>query len=181
MRREGLRRTSIVPKASRLDPFGCDIGTRSFDLDPLIHIVANGDPHCFGFLINTNDVRYGPHLDGALVDLPGHLKILCATSEALISPRQVLKARRSGSGQRGEAAGVSARYCGKPQLYQGLVQYTKVKPFCSAFAARSNASSGISNARISSSASAWPITPWYSSSTASPSQSLIVTRGCPRY
>jgi hypothetical protein len=29
-----------------------------------------------------------------------------------------------------------ARYCGKPQLYQSLVQYTMVKAFCSALAAR---------------------------------------------
>src|SRR6516164_3346848 len=76
MRRAGSRRTSIVPKASCLDPFGCDIGTRSFDLYPLTHIVANRDPHCFGFLRNGNDVRDGPHVDSALVDLPSHLKIL---------------------------------------------------------------------------------------------------------
>ena len=78
MRHTGLRGTSIVPEASRLDPFCCDIGTRSFDLDPLTHIVADGDPHCFGFLINDNDVRYGPHVDSALVGLPGHLKVLSA-------------------------------------------------------------------------------------------------------
>src|SRR6516165_706869 len=69
-------RASTVPQASRLDPFGGDIGARSFDLDPLTHIVTNSNPHCFGFLMNGNDVRYGPHVDSALVDLPGHLKIL---------------------------------------------------------------------------------------------------------
>ena len=47
-----------------------------------------------------------------------------------------------------------ARYSGKPQLYQSLVQYTMVKAFCSALAARSSASSGISKIRISSSPSA---------------------------
>ena len=73
MRREGRGRTSIAPKASCLDPFGCDIGARSCDLDPLTPIVANGGPHCFGFLINGNDVRYSPHVDSALVGLPGHL------------------------------------------------------------------------------------------------------------
>jgi hypothetical protein len=45
------------------------------------------------------------------------------------------------------------RYCGKPQLYQGLVQYTIVKAFCSALAARSSASSETSNVRISASVS----------------------------
>ena len=69
-------RASIILKASRLDPFCSDIGTRSFDLDPLAPIVANGFPHCFGFLMNGNDVRYGPYVDSALVGLPGHLKIL---------------------------------------------------------------------------------------------------------
>jgi hypothetical protein len=46
-------------------------------------------------------------------------------------------------------------YCGKPQLYQSLVQYIIVgKAFCSTLAARSSASSGISKVRISSSPSA---------------------------
>ena len=71
-----MRRTSIAPKASCLDPFGCDIGTRSFDLNPLTHIVANGDPHRFEFLINANDVRYGPHVYSALVGFAGYLKII---------------------------------------------------------------------------------------------------------
>ena len=60
-------------------------------------------------------------------------------------------------GERRQAAGAGAlkRYCGKPQLYQGLVQYTKVKAFCSGLAARSSASSETSKVRISSSGSAW--------------------------
>src|SRR6516165_5678142 len=69
-------RASTVPQASRLDPFGSDIGARSFGLDPFAPIVANGLPHCSGFLMNGNDVRYGPHVDSALVDLAGHLKII---------------------------------------------------------------------------------------------------------
>src|SRR5262249_44970370 len=67
---------STVLNASRLDPFGCDIGARSFDLDPLTPIVANGQPHCSALLMNGNGVRYCPHVDSALVGLPGHLKIL---------------------------------------------------------------------------------------------------------
>src|SRR5262249_34376493 len=48
----------------------------------------------------------------------------------------------------------AAGYCGKPQLYQGVVQYTTVKAFCSALAARSNVLSETSTERISSSLSA---------------------------
>src|SRR6516165_11441807 len=60
-------------------------------------------------------------------------------------------------GEYREAAGTFApkHYCGKPQLYQSLVQYIIVgKAFCSTLAARSSASSGISKVRISSSVSA---------------------------
>jgi len=57
--------------------------------------------------MNGNDVRYGPHVDSALVDLPGHLKS-CATSEVLyhrLSPR-----RRGAAdcGEYREAAGAIA-------------------------------------------------------------------------
>ena len=62
-------------------------------------------------------------------------------------------------------------YCGKPQLYQGLVQYAKVKAFCSALAARSNTSSGISDVRTCSSNSS-------KSAITCPFSALYVTKYC---
>jgi len=59
----------------------------------------------------------------------------------------------------------------KPKLYQGLVQYAKVKAFCSALAARSNTSSGISDVRTCSSNSS-------KSAITCPFSALYVTKYC---
>jgi hypothetical protein len=73
-----LRAASIVFRARCVGPIvGSDIGTRSIRLDPLASVITNGEPHCFGLLINGNDVRYGPHVDSARVDVPVISKILC--------------------------------------------------------------------------------------------------------
>jgi hypothetical protein len=72
MRRGVLRPTtagtSIAPKASRVDPIlGCDIGTRSLDLDTLAHIVANGDPECMR-RSGSGESDFGLSLTKALVE-----------------------------------------------------------------------------------------------------------------